>query len=560
MTGRMLLAVAGMGYVAAYLMYGRYLKNLLGISSSRKTPAHMRQDGVDFVPAKAPVLFGHHFASIAGAGPIVGPVLAACFGWGPVALWLIFGCIFIGSVHDFSSLIISVRNSGQTIGHIVERYISYPGRQIFLVFCTAALVLVVAIFALLIAKAFVASPSVATSSILFVVLAVVFGFVQYRGKASLIGSSTVFIPLIFFAVYLGARFPLDLTLLLGLTADQAKTVWLIGLLGYVFVASVLPVWILLQPRDYLNSYLLYAMIFLGLAGILIVNPALNLPFFSGFTVSEPTKGAVQWNLFPILFVTVACGACSGFHAMVSSGTTSKQLSDESHALPVGYGAMLIEGVIGIIVLISVAMMTPSDYVETLRSQGTINTFSAGLAQLCAGIGLPVSVGRTFISLTISAFMLTTLDTATRLTRFTIHEMALPKFGAERTPSFFTRLLDNRYWATLLVVVISGYLAISGDAGRIWPVFGASNQLLAALTLLILSLIFWIEKRNVWVVFLPFLVMLTISSWALMELFLQNFQMKQWILSLASLALLVMAVVMVLHFWCVFFQKRNEREG
>ncbi len=558
MTGRTLLVIGIMAYTFAYFFYGRYLSKLFKVDPANKTPAHQREDGMDYVPTSAPVLFGHHFASIAGAGPIVGPVLGLCFGWGPVILWIILGCIFIGGVHDFSALMVSIRNEGQTIGHIIEKYISYPGRQIFLFFCFAALILIVAIFTLLIAKIFVVSPAVATASLLFIALALLFGLLYKSGRISLLIGSFIFVPLLFFSIYIGVLFPCDLITFFNITSASAQFIWICVLFVYVFFASVLPVWLLLQPRDYLNSYLLYAMIILGLLSILIVNPALQMPFFKGFHVPAPTGGSEQWSLFPILFVVIACGACSGFHALVSSGTTSKQINNETHALPIGYGAMIVEGILAVVTLITAASFTQDKYFSLLRNGGEVHVFSSGLADLALSIGLPHNVGLTFISLTISAFMLTTLDTATRITRFIIHEMAMPKMNSRSKPNVIMKIFLNRYSATIIVVILSGYMAISGDAGMIWPVFGASNQLLAALTLFVLTIIFVIEKRSIWAVLLPFLGMITISGWALAELFILNLRAHQWALCFTSGLLLIQAIAMLIHSMFKISLKRRDQ--
>ena len=424
MNGAVLLIVGIVFFIFAYRFYGRYLARLFEIDPERQTPAYTRTDGIDYVPAKFPVLFGHHFASIAGAGPIVGPVLAVYLGWGPVALWVLFGCVFIGAMHDFAALLASIRNEGRSIGHIIEQHLGYTGRQIFLVFCWSALILVVAIFALLVAKTFVETPAVATASVLFIAMAPLFGFLVYRRGLSITLGSLLFVPLLFLFIWVGTLFPLDLTLLIGSSPDTAKNIWLIVLFLYVFVASTSPVWILLQPRDYLNSYLLYAMVLVGFVSILAVAPHFELPAFTGWVSEKPGGG--MGSVFPILYVTVACGACSGFHALVSSGTTAKQVASEKHVLPIGYGAMLVEGVVALMALISVAILSKSEYMAMLSTMTPVNAFAAGLSGFAEKIGIPISLGMTFISLSISAFMLTTLDTATRLSRFAWQELFLPR--------------------------------------------------------------------------------------------------------------------------------------
>ncbi|MCK5706252.1 MAG: carbon starvation protein A [Candidatus Aureabacteria bacterium] len=555
MNGALLIIIGITFFLISYRIYGRYITGVFNIEESNETPAHKLSDGVDYVPTKFPVLFGHHFASIAGAGPIVGPVLGVCFGWGPVALWIILGCVFIGAVHDLTTLIISVRNEGRSIGHIVEKYIGFSGRQIFLLFCFATLLLVVAIFSILISKIFVASPSVATSSIIFILMAPCFGYLVYKKNLSLLKGSLFFVPLLFFGIYLGTVYPLNIVELFGVTTSLARQIWILVLFVYVFIASVSPVWLLLQPRDYLNSYLLYIMIILGFISILFVAPAFKMPAFVGFVVDNPQKGELRWALFPILYVTIACGACSGFHALVSSGTTSKQISSEKHILPIGYGAMLVEGILALMALISVSVLTQSEFISLLGTKGPVYAFANGLAGFMDKIGISFNIGYTFVALTISAFMLTTLDTATRLTRFTLQEICLPKNKLKYENKVAT-FLGNRYVAAFIVVFLSGYLALSGDGIKIWPVFGASNQLLAALSLLVVTVIMISKKMNYWIVLLPFLFMIFMSLSALWTLFIGNIIARNWPLVIATFFLLLLSIILVIS--AVFTIKKKVK--
>ncbi len=544
MNGATLLLFAIAFFIVAYLFYGRYLARLFKIDAARPTPAHTQRDNVDYVPAKFPILFGHHFASIAGAGPIVGPILAAYMGWGPVALWVLLGSVFIGAVHDFSAMLSSVRNNGRSIGHVIEKHLGYAGRQIFLVFCWAALILVVAIFALLVAKTFVDTPAVATASVLLIAMAPAFGFLVYRKGLSIAVGSGIFVPLLFFFIWLGTQFPLDLTAIFSISKQTAKDIWLVILFLYVFVASTSPVWILLQPRDYLNSYMLYAMVLVGLVSIFYVSPQFELPAFTGWIAEKPEGGVA--SIFPILYVTVACGACSGFHALVSSGTTAKQVSSEAHILPIGYGAMLVEGVVALMALISVAVLTKTQYIQILGTMSPVSVFASGIAGLSVSIGISSNIGLTFVSLAISAFMLTTLDTATRLTRFAWQEIFLPRaeMGAI-TPGRWHRTLSNTFIATLIAILVAGYLSTSGTAWQIWPVFGASNQLLAALTLLVITLMLVRQKSNFWVSLIPMLFMATITCWALVALFRKNWGENN-VLVVATAFLLFMALILIIQ--------------
>ncbi len=546
MNGALLLIIGIVFFALAYVFYGRYLARLFGVDVTRPTPAHTQRDGVDYVPTRLPVLFGHHFASIAGAGPIVGPILAAYLGWGPVVLWVLFGCVFVGATHDFAALFLSIRHGGRSIGNVIEDQLGYTGRQLFLVFCWAALILVVAIFAILVAKTFVSTPAVATASLLFIAMAPVFGYLVYRKGLSVLVGSLIFVPPLFAFIWVGAKLPIDLVAM-GLSPEHAQQAWLAVLLIYVAVASVVPVWILLQPRDYLNSYLLYAMLLMGILGIFVAAPHFNLPAFTGWSATTPQGGI--GHLFPILYVTVACGACSGFHALVASGTTAKQLNSEADIKPIGYGAMLVEGLVALMAITSVAVLSKADYLAVLRSGSPVDAFAAGLAGFTARLGLGAEVGKTFFALAISAFLLTTLDTATRLARFCWQELFLPREGAAPATGApaWQRIASHAVTATLIAVFVSGYLAYSGNAAQIWPVFGASNQLLAALTLLIVTLVLVRRRANFWIALVPMAFMSTITVWALIQLLKRYYGAPGGLaLVLATAFLLVMAVILAIQ--------------
>ncbi|MFQ5561552.1 MAG: carbon starvation protein A, partial [Nitrospinota bacterium] len=360
----------------AYKTYGTFVSHQVSLDDTVETPAHRLKDNIDYVPAKPPVLLGHHFASIAGAAPIIGPIVAAAYGWLPVVLWLLLGTIFIGAVHDFLSLIASARHDGQSIGQIVERHIGMTGKLLFLVFCWSALLLVIAVFIIVVAKTFATVPSSATSSVLFIVLAIFFGLTVYRMNASLAVATMVGVSILFTSLWLGIQFPLSLSI----------NTWVFILIGYVFIASVTPVWILLQPRDYLNSFLLYAAIGCSVIGIVTNNPEIELPAFTGFHAEG------LGSIFPVMFVTVACGAISGFHSLVASGTTSKQLDKESDSKLIGYGGMLLECLLGIIAIITAAVMTTGDYQLILKEKGPIAIFSQGVGQFMTALNIPLEAG------------------------------------------------------------------------------------------------------------------------------------------------------------------------
>lgn len=469
-----LLLISAIILFIGYVCYGGYLAKKWGVDDTRKTPAHTKYDGVDYVPAKSPVLLGHHFASIAGAGPIVGPIQAAIFGWIPVALWVLIGSIFFGGVQDFGSLFASIRHEGKSIGEIIESNMGKKGKKLFALFAWLTLVLVVAAFANIVADNFVSTPQAASASIFFIVLAILFGIAVYRFKMPLIPASVVGVLMLFGCIYLGFLFPIALS----------KQTWIILLMIYIFIASVTPVWILLQPRDYLNSYLLYAMIIGALLGIVILRPEIQMDGFIGFNVGGQ-------YLFPVLFVTVACGAISGFHSLVGSGTSSKQLYKESDAKKIGYGAMLIEGLLAIVALITVAYISNKQFGSLLGNGGPVNVFSEGIANFMASFGIPFGIGKTFTSLAISAFALTSLDTATRLGRFIFQEF-FDTNGLNNKEATKANPLSNMYVSTTITVVCSGILAVMGYE-KIWPIFGSANQLLAAIALMAIAI--WLANSN-----------------------------------------------------------------
>ncbi len=558
MNGAILLLVGVVCFTLAYFVYSRFIARAIGVDPDRPTPAHTMGDGVDYVPAHPMVLYGHHFAAIAGAGPIIGPVLAAQFGWASVALWIVLGCIFIGSMHDMVTLFLSVRHQGKSIGSVIEDVLGRPGKMIFLMFCFAALVLVMAVFTGQVADAFVSNPEVATSSLLGIFEAALFGICVYKFRWNVFAASFVFVPLLFFLVWIGVLFPCDLMALFGVTAATSKTIWVVILFVYCFVASTLPVWLLLQPRDYLNSYLLYAMLAIGLTAVFVVCPTINIDAFSGFAV-KAAKGGSTMYLFPLLFVTVACGACSGFHALVASGTTSKQLDNERHIRPVGYGCMLLEGVVALLALIAVAWHSQADLVKGLSEGKPVVLFAQGLASFCGKLGLPEKTSESFMLLAVAAFLMTSVDACTRLARFVWQELwttasaASAPDAAEKPQSPVVRLNRNMYFATAVVIAIGVYLLVLNPsmANNLWTMFASANQMLAALTLLTASLWLFKNKLKFWIAALPMCFMIVTSGTAVFQLFLQN--LDKWmkngfaaggVTAIGSLVLFCLAIVLL----------------
>ena len=544
MNGALLLVVALACFGAGYFLYARFIERKLGVDPSVPTPAHTRGDGVDFVPAHPAVLFGHHFASIAGAGPIVGPVLAAEFGWASVALWIILGCVFIGAAHDMISLFLSIRHGGESIGSVIGTILGKPGKVLFLLFSWSALVLVAAEFTRQIAVTFVADPAIATASLLFIAEAVAFGLCVNRFGMSVFAASLVFVPLMFASVWFGSLMPLDLVKLFGFSAEATVVFWTLLLLVYCFIASTCPVWILLQPRDYLNSYLLYAMMALGFLGVFVAHPALSTDAFAGFSVVG-RSGATD-ILFPFLFVTVACGACSGFHALVASGTSAKQLDSEKGVRPIAYGGMLLEGVLAIIALVGVAgtYASQQDYVAAIRGMEPVQMFAATIAGFCVKIGIPQRVAESFMLLSVSAFLMTTIDSGTRLARFSWQELvgSIPGDGAAK------KALHNMYLGTLVVVLLAAGLLLGAKetSKQLWTIFASANQLLAALTLLAATLWFVKNRKPCWMTAIPMVFMMGVSSLALGMLLWKSFagERTDWVKGGATGFLLMLAVCLV----------------
>ena len=549
MNGILLLLGATAIFVVAYFGYGRLLERLLGVDPSRPTPAVSLGDGVDYVPAHPAVLFGHHFASIAGAGPIVGPIAAAYFGWGAVVAWVVIGCVFIGAVHDMVSLYLSVRHEGRSIASVIETVLGRPGKLLFLVFCWSTLILVCAEFTRQVAVTFVHSPEVATSSLLFIVLAVAFGLATNRAKVPVLPATLVAVPVMFFFVWLGTKMPLDLVRGFGMSESGAQTAWTLVLLAYCFLASTLPVWFLLQPRDYLNSYLLYAMMALGFLGVFAASPHVNLDAFAGWRAAN--AAGVSQPLFPILFITIACGACSGFHALVASGTTAKQIASERHIRPVAYGGMLLEGVLAVLALLAVGSFAQADLAPKLAKPGPVSLFASGLASFCAHLGVPEGAGYTFMCLAVSAFLMTSVDTATRLARFTWQELWTPTDAtansAESARGGICAVLSNMYFSTLLSVGLVALLLLGNPeaAKTLWNVFASANQLLAGLTLFTASLWLWRARRAWWVTLFPMLFMLSVSSCGLFLLCTGSWKSGNATLGVVTAILLALAAVLVL---------------
>ncbi len=518
MNGIVLLVISIAILVIGYIFYGRYLCKKWGVGENdQPTPAHTMEDGVDYVPAKAPVLMGHHFSSIAGAGPITGPISAAAagFGWGAIVLWILIGGIFFGGPHDFGALFASLRHDGKSIGEIISANMSKRAKTLFIIFAYLTLILVVAAFASIVAGTFAATfdasgavdvaastanARVAMVSILFIAIAIIFGFCVYRRNAPVGVSSVLGCVAIVAIIAIGMNFhPIYLS----------SNTWMIIVGIYIAIASIAPVWILLQPRDYLSSFLLYAMLALALVAVVKGNPSLDsLPLLQSATSTTP--------VFPVLFTTIACGAISGFHSLISSGTTSKQLDKETDAKPIAYGGMLLECVLAVLTLCAVAYAYAWNAANPDSAlKGATAIFGGGIAGMIDPSRGPVyETLYTLLVLTYSAFCLTSLDTATRLGRFMFQEFWLDGSKGE-TPENVTgykKVLTNPYVATGITVVLGLLLGMNGYA-KIWALFGSANQLLAGLALLAIAT--WLgnagKDNKMLLIPMAFMLIVTICS-------------------------------------------------
>lgn len=510
MSGILMMIIAIVVLGGAYLIYGRYLAKKWGIDPNAKTPAYELEDGVDYVPADTNVVFGHQFASIAGAGPINGPIQAAIFGWVPVLLWILIGGVFFGAVQDFASMYASVKNKGRTIGYIIEEYIGKVGKKLFLAFCWLFCILVIAAFADVVAGTFngfvsnaetgevtksLANGSVAMTSVLFIVEAVALGCILKYCKLNKWVNTIIAIALLVGAVAIGLNCPIYLT----------RETWHILIFAYIVVACVVPVWALLQPRDYLNSYLLIFMILAAIVGVFVSNPSCNLAAFNGFKVDGQ-------YMFPILFVTIACGAVSGFHSLVSSGTASKQIKNEKNMLPVSFGAMLMESMLAVIALIAVASFAKGEAAaQGLTTQPQI--FAGAIANFLTAIGLPYSLVFTLINLAVSAFALTSLDSVARVARLSFQEFFMDSDTDEEKMNPVLKVLTNKYFATIITLVLAYLLAKVGYA-EIWPLFGSANQLLSVLALVACAVFLKKTKRQGVMLWVPMFFMMAVTFTAL----------------------------------------------
>lgn len=506
-----IVLVAGVCLAAGYLFYGRWLAKTWGIDPNAKTPAITKEDGQDYVPTNGWTVFAHQFSSIAGAGPVTGAIQAAVFGWVPVFLWIVLGGIFFGAVTDFGALYASVKNEGKSMGLLIEQYIGKTGRKLFLLFCWLFTLIVIAAFADMVAGTFNAytvvdgvsqlsdaaktNGAAGSISLLFIVFAVVFGLIQKKFK--LTGWKQVVVGLIctVAAFAIGMACPITAT----------KDTWSYLTFAYIFLAAVLPMWLLMQPRDYMTTFMFAGMILGAVIGLLVAHPKMNLPAFTGF--HNDTLG----DLFPILFVTVACGAVSGFHSLVSSGTSSKTISNEKDMLKVGYGAMILESLLAILALCVAGAAAAAD--GTAASGTPFQIFSSGVAGFFEMFGIPVYAAQCFMTMCVSALALTSLDSVARIGRMSFQEL----FSVDdmEHAEGWRKVFCNKYFATVLTLACGFILTKIGYA-NIWPLFGSANQLLSALVLITLCVFLKVTGRKNRTLFPPLIIMLCVTFTALVE--------------------------------------------
>ena len=510
MNGLVIVLIGIVVLGAGYLFYGRWLAKKWGLDPKAKTPAYTHEDGQDYVPSSKFTVFSHQFSSIAGAGPVTGPILASVFGWVPVLLWLLVGGLFFGAVQDFGSLYASVKNEGKSMGMIIEKYIGRFGRKLFMLFCWLFTLLVIAAFTDMVAGTFMstgagteafsaatknANASAASISMLFIVVAIVFGIIQKHVKMNEGVRAVVAIALLVGMFALGMVLPMT----------ASKTAWIYIVMAYLFLASVMPMWLLMQPRDYMTTFMLLGMIIGAVVGVFVAHPSMELNAFNGFNVNGS-------YLFPTLFVTIACGAVSGFHSLVSSGTSSKTISNEKDMPMVGYGAMIVESLLGIVALVVVGAVA----VNGTKPDGTpFSIFSSGVAGFLEKLGLPVHVATVFMTMCVSALALTSLDSVARIGRMSFQELFYGDTTDTSKMPVWQKVLTNKYFATVITLFF-GYLLTLGGYNNVWPLFGSANQLLAALVLIALAVFLKTTGRTGWTLYAPMFIMLAVTFTALIQ--------------------------------------------
>lgn len=575
MSAVLILLIAFALLALGYIFYGSWLAKQWGVDPNHETPAHTSYDGKDFVPANPAVLMGHHFSSIAGAGPINGPIQAAVFGWVPVFLWIVIGGIFFGAMHDFGALFASIRHNGGSIGEVIKDEIGVKAQRLFTIFALLVLILVIASFTAVVAGTFVSegpvftvgranvsgNASTATTSLLFIVIAFIFGYFVYRKNCKVGPATVVGIIGIVLITIAGLNF--------GVNAN--RTFWVLFIAVYIVVASLLPVWMLLQPRDYLSSFLLYGMMIIAFVGIVFSGATVDLPAFTGW---KGLNGSA--SLFPTLFITVACGAVSGFHSLIGSGTTSKQLDSEKDAKVIGYGAMIVESALAIIALIAIGVVFKETNIGggdkfLLSAPPTI--FAGGVATMVATMfggvadfSNPVyDTTYTLLTLAVSVFALTSLDSGTRLSRYMFAELFIPEGKTRDELTGARKFFSHPLVSTLIMVIIGCGMGFMG-LNQIWGVFGAANQLLAGIAMLAVAA--WLGNigKNNKMFFVPMVFMLCATITSLTMTIIAKIKLiaaagaawGDWFQMIWSIGLIVLAVILVVEGVQVMTKKEKKQ--
>jgi carbon starvation protein len=541
MNSLLLCIIVYVGFIVAYRTYGRFLGNkIFEISKDTITPAHELEDGVDFVPTKKDILFGHHFTSIAGTGPIVGPAIGVIWGWVPAIIWVFVGSIVMGAVHDFGSLVVSIRKQGRSIGDVTSDIISPTSRLLFLLVIFFALFIVVSIFAMIIGLLFTMYPSLVFPVWMEIPIAIALGHLVYKKNANATVLSIIAVALLYFFVWVGIYIPIEMP---GIIGGSSLVTWVVILMIYAYIASVLPVRTLLQPRDYINSHQLLIAMALLFLGLVVAHPKITAPAFVAAPVGAP-------SMWPFLFITIACGAISGFHSLVSSGTSSKQISSETHARAIGYGGMMMEAALATMVILACtaglgdAEAWSARYAEWASAAGLgakVAAFIDGGSTFLMALGISQKLAVTILGVFVVSFAATTLDTATRIQRYVVSELA---------ETFKIKPLTGRHGATAFAVLTALILALVSGDGKgalvLWPLFGASNQLLAGLSLLVVTIYLYKKGKPVIFTGIPMVFMVFMTAWA-MVLNITNFiKTGNWLLVVINGIIILFVVWMIIE--------------
>lgn len=514
-----LIVLSGLLFMFAYRIYGTYIVKKWKINPEIPTPAHTKKDGIDYYPAPRVVLMGHHFASIAGAAPIIGPIIAISYGWVPVLLWIVLAGIFIGAVHDFGSLLVSVKNEGMNLNRIIEKYMGKSYSNMFILFVWFTSLLVIAAFTSIVADTFVAAQSAATSSVSFIILAIFFGYATNKKKFKIMPATIIGIGFLILCIVLGHLFPIEIT----------RNVWILLILIYIIISSITPIWILLQPRDYLNSFLLYIVLIAAFIGFIFVKPAIEMPAFTFFSVEGK-------SLFPFMFLLVACGAISGYHSMFASTTISKQVNNERDIKPVAFGGMLIESFLAVLALFVAASFKPEIYTQLQNTGGPIVIFSNGLSNFARILGLPENIVNQLIILTIASFALTSLDSVARVARCLFQDLSnsidIPFLHNCKT------IISSKFSSAIITVFLGGIFSFYGWQ-TVWPIFGAANQLIASFAFM--TLLLWLKhsKLEYKIIIFPMIFMFLVTMSGLIIMIYSEMNNQHYLLSFIAVVLTVL---------------------